>query len=651
MQNTEVEGSNLSVSAQQSQDNVSSATASFMDRSSTDYRTEEAVYEPTNDKKGSTCDSNTIQLGTQADTSWEMNEKTAGEDLAENVAKGNEETQTKTNSAVDGLTEIDTNTNEETSLGRPLLDAVVLPCDNVGEASESVGKMEDIMSGPVSAAGVIQLKEQSNDELDSKISLNDLPNEIKSVELVNTSIGTAQVKADDDQAMDAANLGKSTNFYNGHVEGNDNLHVLSVPDDLPVVDNAEVMIRGFKDHKGGGLLQLVGVDFKDDSSNFCSSILNEEGTEVSASDMHALKSDHEQKCESDEHVVENFPDETEPVMPQVKMTGNESQSTEQIGVPTAAVAIAIEENGPLQCPEEQLPSDCCESSLQKSSVEHATKVLPDMNPVAAQVISEVMQTTNLVGADDADDYENSKISRCDIAESEDKRITDKNSTENIIANETVTEEGYSTLGSMEGKVSVETPVSTTESGENLQESNFTSENVINASKSNLSEYECLQLSTVSDNQKCVKELESNGNRKVQVEGGDKVSAAAESINVEDSDELQKSADKVGDVELLRGPSDIINDVVLQKSSEDGTKEPQLSPSDISSSIQNSATAGDNSAGDCVGVVSENQLESSPDEGESKSVAQQLGASVTDFSVDSGSQTDSLEGHWGSVSGT
>lgn len=88
MQNTEVEGSNLSVSAQQSQDNVSSATASFMDRSSTDYRTEEAVYEPTNDKKGSTCDSNTIQLGTQADTSWEMNEKTAGEDLAENVAKG-----------------------------------------------------------------------------------------------------------------------------------------------------------------------------------------------------------------------------------------------------------------------------------------------------------------------------------------------------------------------------------------------------------------------------------------------------------------------------------------------------------------------------------------------------------------------------------
>ncbi|KAF2325734.1 hypothetical protein GH714_034512 [Hevea brasiliensis] len=690
MQNTEVQGSNLSVRAQQSQDHVSSATTSFMDRSLTDCRNEESVYEPNNDKGGSTCDSNPNQLGTQTDASWENYEKTASEDLAESDAKGNEGAKTITNNADDDLTEIDTNANEEMNLDRCLVDAEVSPCDNVGEASEIVskqGKIEDTTSDPLAAARVIQLKEQSNDELDSKISLNALPPEVKSVENVNTSTGTAQVKVDAAQGMDSASSGELIELKNGQGEGNDNVHVLSVPDDIPVVDNAEIMIRGFKDYKGGALPQLVVADSfkvindKDNSSNFCSSLLNE-GTEVSALDMHVLKDDLEQKGESSEHIVENFPDETETIMPQVKMTANESQRTEQIDALTDAAATGIEKNCSVQCPGEQPPSDYHKSSSQTSSVEHATEVFSDVNPVAVQLNSEFRQTTNFGGADDAGDYEKGKIIRCDIAENEDKRITDESCTENIIAtsepsslseltvnavtksfggedaadheggkvesyyvSKTETEEGYSTIRSIEGKLSVKTAVMP-ESAKSVHESNVTSENVINASERNLSENECIQLSRVSDHQEGVKELESTGNRKVQVDGADRASAAAESSNVGDNDELQKSSDNVGDVEVLQRPLDKIDDVeVLQKSSEDVTKEPQLSPLDTSSSIQNCAPVGDNSAGDFVRVVSENRSESSPNEGESKFAAQQLGASAIDFSVDSGSQTDSLEGQW------
>jgi hypothetical protein len=123
-----------------------------------------------------------------------------------------------------------------------------------------------------------------------------------------------------------------------------------------------------------------------------------------------------------------------------------------------------------------------------------------------------------------------------------------------------------------------------------------------------------------------KEPESNSMANLQEHDG-KVSTFAES-------------DGRGDVE------------VLWESSEDKmVREPPVSPPEITSSLQNPSPIADSHARDFLAVASGNTSDFLPVEGDNNLVTQQVVASATDFSVDSSSQTDSLEAHWGSVSGT
>ncbi|XP_037497154.1 uncharacterized protein LOC105639104 isoform X3 [Jatropha curcas] len=659
LQNSE-QGSYLSGSAQESQDHVSSATADFRERALTDFRTEGSVYKPSDDEGGSTYDKNPVQLEAQSDASQGNNEKTANSgDLTEADTKGNGETQTNKKNDGDYLAEIRTSENEETELDRPLLNVKDSASDNVSEASETLPKSgeTDITSDPAIAAGVGQLKESPKDELDSEINLSVLSPELESVEHLNTSTGTVEINKGDALVMASASSGKSMESYEGKREGNDNFHVFSVPEDIPVAENADSIIRGYKDNKGGKLPQLVGTDLFINDRTICS--LNE-GTEVSASDMHGLKDILEEKSGSNEPIIENFSDDAEAGMHQIEVTINQIQMTEEFGAPKD-VATEVDKSRTAQFPEEKkLPDDHCKS--QTISAEHVTEALFDMNTAAGPVDAEVRQTTNLVCLGGPGDYDKGGIKRCDIAENkEDKRITEKSYIENIVVtseppnvlseldrrtnsiggdaadhDEAKVESYYlpkidtgednSKLRSLEGNLSVTTK-NVPESARDLLESNVAAENV--------SEHECVHLSGVSDNQEDRKELQSNDNinGEVQVEGIDRVTAAVESINAGENDTLQKSSNDVGDFEVLPKPSDKIDDSgVFQKSSEeDMKKEPQLSPLDASSSIQNCATVGDNLASDFVVGVSENRSKFSPDECENKFVALQLGTSAADFS--------------------
>eukprot|EP00258_Populus_trichocarpa_P024931 XP_024440950.1 uncharacterized protein LOC18105314 isoform X1 [Populus trichocarpa] len=720
MQSTEVPVINLSGSAQESLDHGSNATIASMTRSLTDCRGEESDFEHSHDNGSSAWDSIPIKLETQTDASQENKKSGTVEDLPETDAKG----------------------NEETKLDGQLLDVVVSTDDNAEDASESQ-KMEDVTSQPVPAAEVLQLKEGGyTDDLASGMSLNDLSPEVNLAEPAHSSISTAQIEGDT-QEIDSAVYVNSAVSYDNKGEGNGNMHVLIVPNDLTLVADAENMVKGFKDLEGGKLPQLMNMDSFEVSNNVKDSDLKNnpqgfnsrpltEDTEVSASNMHVLNDNLEPKDGTSQHIVE-LPDEAEADMPQ----------RSEVGV-TDVVTGDLEKSISVHSPEEDVPRDHCETSSMTRSIEHATKATSDTNTVVVPMDAEVRQT-NLIGMDDTGNDEKDKIESSEVGENDkNKRNTKESFAENRIppskhasisseqadqrnsvlgdvkaagleegkiercnASEIVTEgDSVSGLGeenllrepksTPESAVNVEScftsendinvcegrlpqlasipseqadqrnsvlgdvkaagleegkiercnaseivtegdsvsglgeenpsrgPKTTPESAVNV-ESCFISENDINVCEGKLPQHEHTDIGGVLDPQESRKEPESNGMANQLVERAGEVSAAAESYSG-------------GDAE------------VLWKSSEDKmVREPLVSRSEPSSSLQNSSPVADNQAKDFLGVASGNTPESLPDEGDNNLVTQQVVASATDFSVDSISQTDSLEGHWGSVS--
>jgi hypothetical protein len=107
--------------------------------------------------------------------------------------------------------------------------------------------------------------------------------------------------------VDLANSANSVEAGNEKVEEDENFHVLSLPDDIHVVDNAENILRGYKDHTRVNLQvpQILDLgkniennedDSKDSGSNknFTSSSTKQlgESTEICDSEIHVIEDDH-----------------------------------------------------------------------------------------------------------------------------------------------------------------------------------------------------------------------------------------------------------------------------------------------------------------------------------------------------------------------
>ncbi|KAJ6334138.1 hypothetical protein OIU78_011111 [Salix suchowensis] len=622
MQSTEAPVCNLYGKARESLDHDSNSTIGFMTRPLTDCRDEESGFEHSHDNEGSACDSIPLKLETQTEASQENKKIGAGKDLSETDAKGHKGAK---------------------------FDA--------GEVSEMVSKfqkMEDVTSEPAPTAEFLKLKEGHADVLASGISLNDLSPEVKSDEPVDSSVDAAQTKGGDDQEMDSTDYVNSTERYDYKGEGDENVHVLIVPRDFPVVADAENMVRGFKDHGGGKLPQLMNVDSsdvfnnvkdsdsKDNPSGFNLRPLTKD-TKVSTSDLHVLDDNLEPKGVVSQLIVEEFPDEAEDVEP----------LKSEVGV-TDVVVGDLKKSISVQSPKD-VPRDHCETSSLTSYLEHATNAISVINTPVVPMDAEVRQT-NL---GDTGNHDKDKIVSSEIAVNVKNK---KNAVENCAENRIPTsghacipseqvDQRNSVLGDVnaaaheEGKMErcivskIETvgdsvsglgeenllrePKATPESAVNF-ENHLTSENEINVCGFKLSEHEHIDLGRVLELQDSRKEPESNSMATLQEHAG-KVSTAADS-------------DGHGDVE------------VLWKSSEDKmVREPLVSPSETSSSLQDPSPIAVSHARDFLAVASGKTSDFLRDEGDNNLDTQQVVASATDFSVDSSSQTDSLEGHWGSVS--
>ncbi|KAG6787315.1 hypothetical protein POTOM_008954 [Populus tomentosa] len=516
MQSTEAPVCNLSGKAQESLDHDSNSTIGFMTRPLIDCRDEESGFEYSHDNEGSACDSIPIKLETQTDASQENKKIGAGKDLSETDAKGYEGTK---------------------------FDA--------GEASEMVSKLQkmgDVTSEPVPTAESLKLKEGHADVLASGMSLNDLSSEVKSDEPVDSSFDAAQTKGCDDQEMDFTDYVSSTEVYDNKGEGDENVHVLIVPHDFPVVADAENMVKGFKDHEGGKLPQLINVDSsevfnnvkdsdtKDNPSGFNSRPLAKD-TKVSTSDLHVLDDNVEPRGVASQLIVEELPDEAEDDVP----------LKTEVGV-TDVVVGDLEKSISVQSPKE-VPRDHCETSSLTSYLEHNTNAISVTNTLVVPIDAEVRQT-NL---DDIGNHDKDKIESSEIAVND---INKRNAVENCAENR----------------------------------------------------------------------IPTSGHASIPSEQVDRRNSVLGDVNADAHEEGKIERCNVSKIETE-------GDSVPGLGEENLPGEPKATPE--------SATD--------FSVASGNTSNFLPVEGDNNSVTQPVVASATDFSVDSSSQTDSLEAHWGSVS--
>ncbi|KAJ6941347.1 hypothetical protein NC651_007207 [Populus alba x Populus x berolinensis] len=518
MQSTEAPVCNLSGKAQESLDHDSNSTIGFMTRPLIACRDEESGFEYSHDNEGSACDSIPIKLETQTDASQEKKKTGAGKDLSETDAKG---------------------------YGGTKFDA--------GEASEMVSKlqkMEGVTSEPVPTAESLKLKEGHADVLASGMSLNDLSSEVKSDEPVDSSFDAAQIKGGGVQEMDLTDYVNSTESCDNKGEGDENVHVLIVPHDFPVVADAENMVKGFKDHEGGKLPQLINVDSsevfnnvkdsdtKDNPSGFNSWPLAKD-TKVSTSDLHVLDDNVEPRGVASQLIVEELPDEAEDDVP----------LKSELGV-TDVVVGDLEKSISVQSPEE-VPRDHCETSSLTSYLEHNTNAISVTNTLVVPIDAEVRQT-NL---DDTGNHDKDKIESSEIAVND---INKRNAVENCAENR----------------------------------------------------------------------IPSSGHASIPAEQVDRKNSVLGEVNADAHEEGKIERCNVSKIETE-------GDSVPGLGEENLPGEPKATPE--------SATD--------FSVASGNTSNFLPVEGDNNSVTQPVVASATDFSVDSSSQTDSLEAHWGSVSGT
>ncbi|KAK3204678.1 hypothetical protein Dsin_018724 [Dipteronia sinensis] len=510
---------------------------------------------------------------------------------------------------------------------------IILPNEYADQPSETDSKsqeIQDMTSHPFSADGVVLSKEDNGDAIAAKMSSGDLTG-IESFEHMNV-IDTIQMNVNAKQEQDFASSVNSIEGYCGKGEGNDNVHELSVSADIPVVDHAENKLEGFKDHKGVKLNNSIDTDSleiiedkKDDGEYPV--------PKVSASDLNVSESIP---------TVEKQSTEGESDEPQIKLTC--SEKSDEFGTPVASVLIAMEESLPVDSVGKSPPSYVFDDSMHKDFAETALNVFNDVNPMTAP------EDANAVGLNDTGNHKKATSETNDGAgNDENKRVEEENNDNSramisesatyrpeILVNPTTNVhesddagdhekskiETSAVVGVERGEESAEEKLSlktkpASEYATSLHKLEVVADDVLDMTVMKLSETKFGNFDTVSETQDGTVQLEISGNDKSR----EKLVA-----------EIDRS------VELSKRTSE-----------DQATKVPLASPFGTKSSIQSSVAVDDNYTEEFGRGDSVTNLSLQGENIDNNFVKHQLGASRVDVSVDSLSQTDSLEGNWGSIS--
>ncbi|XP_061989344.1 uncharacterized protein LOC133707901 [Rosa rugosa] len=325
---------------------------------------------------------------------------------------------------------------------------MILPNKVAGETVEGGSKLEgsnEMTSEYVRDDELVPSEKEHTDGFDMHIPQIDVPPEVESVAHVNTFVDTAEKKVDNTDGIQYLSPDKVIESRNGKEEenANANVHVLSVPDDIHVVDDPVLMLEDFRNHKVKQLDQVTFLDsleqFDDKENDVKQPVFNESlnifqsshlsGGTVVSSDMHDLEASLEPDLGSSKPMIKSVPVEDEANMSETEIKMFKNQSSDEIGAPADAVRPQIAKTYMVGLPEGQESYDKSNESLQ-------------VNFAASG--AGIDQTTHSVGPEN-----NEKDGNCDgTGESGDhsRKVTAE---ENLVANP------VATVQSAEGQESYE----------------------------------------------------------------------------------------------------------------------------------------------------------------------------------------------------
>ncbi|XP_039057669.1 uncharacterized protein LOC120201047 [Hibiscus syriacus] len=126
--------------------------------------------------------------------------------------------------------------------------------ENLMDASLKSKSTEDLTSETGLADKTVELEENS-DKLALNMVVGDLSTKAESSKDINVPTDTFEIQTDAARVTDSSIDVDSNKIEEKKEKEKGSVYVLSVPDDIPVVDDAEIKLVGFKDHKGVELFQ------------------------------------------------------------------------------------------------------------------------------------------------------------------------------------------------------------------------------------------------------------------------------------------------------------------------------------------------------------------------------------------------------------
>ncbi|KAA8527881.1 hypothetical protein F0562_035250 [Nyssa sinensis] len=646
-------------------DIVSCYTIDSMVRSASDTRTEEFAV-GLNGTSGSICDLPPIKSETLMDA--------PEEDINANVGDNGMQCSMTYHGQ-----ETDLKENEENNVDKILSDVVAVPdCKTANKDESELPEMDGRTSDTLRADG-IKSKKGQREGLGIKMSKHDISPEVESVEHMEAFVNSVQVNTDSAQDIDVGSHGGLIQVCDTKGEGNEDMHVLSVANELPVVDHPEIMIEDFKDHKApksnislslgsDEVIRLVENDTKDTVCEeiHSNSYLSKPGESINISsiDSYSLEEGGGNK-----HIVEEVPVGREADGSEFEVMSGENLGFSSVEALLGTIKSQSKEVQTNQCLEGLQAYDFDSDLSQNISSEYNTRELSYVIPTATSMVDEVNHTTDLSGGDNADDHELDKIGKFDKDKNDSRegaveerlsanRETPPESADNLCVPKVdeITNllgpddtsdhkmvgiefsEGTgneSTEAAEEEKYAINSKT-TLESACHLSESQVVADEGMDKVVRNLQESESTYFDGVSDSSKVVIGTSDMGNiTQTHKKDEDNSEVPAESVVAVSMD---AQSNHNGGVE------------VVQRSSEDfNLKDQEPLPVESEFTIKKSANVEDSHSRDGDRAVSGVSSEPLREEGNENLTSRRVSVSAVDISVDACSRTESLEGNRGSVS--
>ncbi|OMP10801.1 hypothetical protein COLO4_04260 [Corchorus olitorius] len=531
------------------------------------------------------------------------------------------------NSVAESSQEPDADENEEGKSNRNLAGGLPLPSEHSGETSESVSASEkrpetDAAQGADSATSV-NLNEV--DDKEDSVSVSEKRLEVTSEKLLTEDIAqlkekeqvhsTFELKTDAAQGADSATSVNSNEVDDKELSGNDSVYVLSVPNDLPLVDNAESKLEGFKDQR---------VKLPQTEALVCDEIITDKGEvrdAVSQEKFDTNRVDEDIKVEKSAMVKE--------------VIGEGKGDACQINKGSDALESPV--TGTTENDKDNKSSSLEEKQLVDVSDDLDQTVYPDVDPDDG-----ARKSNNVVGSDDMgiseravgidnrriDDENYVKNTERSCESSDDSSLSQKNPGSDLLEVDNSHDNGIRTaekfnvveIGGLDS--SIKSNAISESIGTHHQSPVVTEEVNIEQVRA-LLDAEAPEVNRVSNSYDDNKECEINRDNEVQGDAGEGFKASA--LDHSGGNEFDRTSEDKLKRELIHLPLDA---------------EPT---SQISGAVDDSHTK--ESGGDASGI----STTSLQGEADNVSVKHPLDTTVVDVSVETSSQTDSLEGHWGSVS--